>query len=81
MEDNFQKLTDRMTSSQLDLYYAILNEIEQFSPDEKSIIMDVICQLRDGRRIIVEMLHDDCPPGKIIYTYEFREQETGELMK
>lgn len=61
MEDNFQKLTDRMTSSQLDLYYAILNEIERFSPDEKSIIMDVICQLRDDRRIIVEMLHDDRP--------------------
>ena len=30
MEDNFQKLTDRMTSSQLDLYYAILNEIEHY---------------------------------------------------
>lgn len=87
--------------------------------------MDVICQLRDGRRIVVEMQqekrtsfkdriayygaanfvkqlhrgdkytevravyvicfvnfkmqHEDCPPGKIIYTYELREQETGEL--
>ena len=25
------------------------------------------------------MQHEDCPPGKIIYTYELREQETGEL--
>lgn len=190
MKENITSLTDRMTAEQLDLYYAILNEVERyrslsqpeklrlikdildrpyfdllcdwafkhvfgnnldllemllrdllqmelrverslpneidrFSPDEKSIIMDVICQLRDGRRIIVEMQqekrasfkdriayygaanfvkqlhrgdkytevravyvicfvnfkmqHEDCPPGKIIYTYELREQETGEL--
>ncbi len=101
------------------------NEIDKFRPDDKNIIMDVICQLRDGRRIIVEMQqekksgfkdriayygaanfvkqlkrgekytavhavyvvcfinfkmrHTDCPPDKIIYTYELREQETGEL--
>ena len=101
------------------------NEIDKFRPDDKNIIMDVICQLRDGRRIIVEMQqekktgfkdriayygaanfvkqlkrgekytavhsvyvvcfvnfkmqHTDCPPDKIVYTYEFREQETGEL--
>lgn len=190
MKENITSLTDRMTPDQLDLYYAILNEVERyrslsrpeklrlikdildrpyidllcdwafkhvfganldllemllrdilqmdlrvekslpneidrFSPDEKSIIMDVICQLRDGRRIVVEMQqekrasfkdriayygaanfvkqlhrgdkytevravyvicfvnfkmqHEDCPPGKIIYTYELREQETGEL--
>lgn len=101
------------------------NEIDKFRPDDKNIIMDVICQLRDGRRIIVEMQqekksgfkdriayygaanfvkqlrrgekytevsavyvvcfvnfkmrHTDCPPGKIVYTYELREQDTGEL--
>ncbi|MBO4475785.1 MAG: PD-(D/E)XK nuclease family transposase, partial [Bacteroidales bacterium] len=26
-----------------------------------------------------KMQHTDCPPGKIVYTYELREQETGEL--
>ena len=103
----------------------LANEIDKFRPDDKNIIMDVICQLRDGRRIIVEMQqekkagfkdriayygaanfvkqlkrgekytavhavyvvcfvnfkmqHTDCPPEKIVYTYEFREQETGEL--
>ena len=25
------------------------------------------------------MQHTDCPPDKIVYTYEFREQETSEL--
>ena len=25
------------------------------------------------------MQHIDCPPGKVVYTYEFREQDTGEL--
>ena len=101
------------------------NEIDLFRPDDKNVIMDVICQLGDGRRVIVEMQqekkvafkdriayygaanfvkqlrrgenynevravyvicfanfkmrHTDCPPGKIIYTYEFREQDTGEL--
>ena len=103
----------------------LANEIDKFRPDDKNIIMDVVCQLRDGRRIIVEMQqekkagfkdriayygaanfvkqlkrgekytavhsvyvvcfvnfkmqHTDCPPDKIVYTYEFREQETGEL--
>lgn len=26
-----------------------------------------------------KMQHTDCPAGKIVYTYELREQETGEL--
>ena len=101
------------------------NEIDKFRPDDKNIIMDVICRLSDGRRIIVEMQqekkasfkdriayygaanfvkqlkrgksynevhavyviclvdfkmqHTDCPPGKVVFAYELREQETGEL--
>jgi len=101
------------------------NEIDLFRPDDRNIIMDVICQLGDGRRVVVEMQqekkaafkdriayygaanfvkqlkrgekytevrtvyvicfvafkmqHIDCPPGKIVYTYELREQDTGGL--
>ena len=101
------------------------NEIDKFQPDDKNILMDVICKLPDGRTVVVEMQqekregfkdrmfyygaanfvkklkrgekytevravyvvcfvnfkmqHIECPPGKIIYTYEFREKEICEL--
>lgn len=101
------------------------NEIDRFSERDKGAIMDVICKLNDGRRIIVEMQrrdkdsfkdriayygaaqfvkqlqrsksystvhavyvvcftnfrlpHQTDVPGKIIYSYDLRERETGEL--
>ena len=123
--DLLQMLLRDILQMDLMVQESLPNEIDKFRPDDKNIIMDVICKLRDGRRIIVEMQqekktgfkdriayygaanfvkqlkrsgkytevhavyvvcfvnfkmqHTDCPPGKIVYTYELREQDTGEL--
>ena len=123
--DLLQMLLRDILQMDLTVQESLPNEIDKFRPDDKNIIMDVICKLRDGRRIIVEMQqekktgfkdriayygaanfvkqlkrsekytevhavyvvcfvnfkmqHTDCPPGKIVYTYELREQDTGEL--
>lgn len=77
--DLLQMLLRDILQMDLTVQESLPNEIDKFRPDDKEIIMDVICRLRDGRRIIVEMQHTDCPTGKIVYTYELREQETGEL--
>ena len=123
--DLLQMLLRDILQMDLTVQESLPNEIDKFRPDDKNIIMDVICRLRDGRRIIVEMQqekktgfkdriayygaanfvkqlkrsekytevhavyvvcfvnfkmqHTDCPQGKIVYTYELREQDTGEL--
>lgn len=77
--DLLQMLLRDILQMDLTVQESLPNEIDKFRPDDKEIIMDVICRLRDGRRIIAEMQHTDCPTGKIVYTYELREQETGEL--
>ena len=123
--DLLQMLLRDILQMDLTVEASLPNEIDKFSPNDKDIIMDVICRLSDGRRIIVEMQqekkagfkdriayygaanfvkqlhrgekytevhavyvvcfvnfkmqHTDCPPGKIVYTYELREQDTGEL--
>ena len=123
--DLLQMLLRDLMQMDLKVEKPLPNEIDRFQPDDRNIIMDVVCQLRDGRRIIVEMQqekntdfkdriayygaanfvkqlhrgekytavypvyvicfvnfkmqHIDCPPGKVVYTYEFREQDTGEL--
>ena len=123
--DLLEMLLRDILQMDLTIQEALPNEIDKFRSDDKNIIMDVICQLRDGRRIIVEMQqekksgfkdriayygaanfvkqlrrgekytavhavyvvcfvdfkmsHTDCPSGKIVYTYELREQDTGEL--
>lgn len=123
--DLLQMLLRDILQMDLTVQESLPNEIDKFGPDDKNIIMDVICRLRDGRRIIVEMQqekkagfkdriayyaaanfikqlkrgekytevhavyvvcfvnfkmqHTDCPPGKIVYAYELREQDTGEL--
>ncbi|MCR5071662.1 MAG: Rpn family recombination-promoting nuclease/putative transposase [Bacteroidales bacterium] len=68
------------------------NEIDRFQPDDRNIIMDVVCQLRDGRRIIVEMqqekkalaiarrmLEDNEPIEKIVKYSGLTEEQVRDL--
>ena len=57
-------------------YYGAANFVKQLKRGEKYTAVHavyVVCFVN------FKMQHTDCPPEKIVYTYEFREQETGEL--